>query len=214
MTSLTVACQVPLFMEISRRERFVVGSHSLLQGIFLTQGLNLGLLHCKPILYPLSHQESTVCNWNILSFQFSGINSRKSILPFVQATFSNSNISSESDNILVHSCTIFCFTSQLFQILAERRGNVYLVYLWTQTFFIIIPSQNSRRHVITGNVLFPFYDKCLWILILMNQFISCGLLSSESAQLCPTLCDPMESCMPGLPVHHPRIYPNPCPLSR
>ena len=28
-----------------------VGSHSLLQGIFLTQGLNLGLLHGRQILY-------------------------------------------------------------------------------------------------------------------------------------------------------------------
>ena len=29
---------------------------SFLQGIFLTQGSNLGLLHCKQILYHLSHQ--------------------------------------------------------------------------------------------------------------------------------------------------------------
>ena len=35
-----------------------VGSHSLLQGIFLTQGSNLGLLHCRQILYCLSHQGS------------------------------------------------------------------------------------------------------------------------------------------------------------
>ena len=35
-----------------------VGSHSLLQGIFLTQGSNPGLLHCRQILYPLSHQGS------------------------------------------------------------------------------------------------------------------------------------------------------------
>ena len=33
-----------------------VGSHSLLQGIFLTQGWNPGLLHCRQILYCLSHQ--------------------------------------------------------------------------------------------------------------------------------------------------------------
>ena len=32
-----------------------VGCHSLLQGIFLTQGSNLGLLHCRQILYHLSH---------------------------------------------------------------------------------------------------------------------------------------------------------------
>ena len=33
-----------------------MGSHSLLQGIFLTQGSNLGLLHCKQILCRLSHR--------------------------------------------------------------------------------------------------------------------------------------------------------------
>ena len=33
-----------------------VGCHSLLQGIFPTQGSNLGLLHCRQIVYHLSHQ--------------------------------------------------------------------------------------------------------------------------------------------------------------
>ena len=33
-----------------------VGSLSLLQGIFPIQGLNPGLLHCRQILYQLSHQ--------------------------------------------------------------------------------------------------------------------------------------------------------------
>ena len=35
-----------------------VGSYSLLQGIFQTQGSNLGLLHCRWILYHLSYQGS------------------------------------------------------------------------------------------------------------------------------------------------------------
>ena len=35
-----------------------MGCHFLLQGIFLTQGLNPGLLHCRQILYHLSHQGS------------------------------------------------------------------------------------------------------------------------------------------------------------
>ena len=35
-----------------------VGCHSLLQRIFLTQGSNLGLPHCRQILYSLSHQGS------------------------------------------------------------------------------------------------------------------------------------------------------------
>ena len=33
-----------------------VGSHFLLQGLFLTQGSNLDLLHCRWILYHLSYQ--------------------------------------------------------------------------------------------------------------------------------------------------------------
>ena len=35
-----------------------VGCHFLLQGIFPTQGLNLGLPHCRQTLYRLSHQGS------------------------------------------------------------------------------------------------------------------------------------------------------------
>ena len=35
-----------------------VGSHSILQGTFPTQGLNPGLLYCRQILYQLSHKGS------------------------------------------------------------------------------------------------------------------------------------------------------------
>ena len=35
-----------------------VGSHSLLKGIFSTQGSNPGLLHCRQILYQLSQREA------------------------------------------------------------------------------------------------------------------------------------------------------------
>ena len=40
--------------------------HSLLQGIFCTWGLNLGLLHCRQILYRLSPQGSHT-EWQLLS---------------------------------------------------------------------------------------------------------------------------------------------------
>ena len=35
-----------------------MGSLSLFQGIFPTQGLNPGLLHCRQVLYQLSHRET------------------------------------------------------------------------------------------------------------------------------------------------------------
>ena len=47
-----------------------VGSHSLLQGIFPTQGSNPGLLHCRWILYQLSHQGSPrILEW--VTYPFS-----------------------------------------------------------------------------------------------------------------------------------------------
>ena len=39
------------------KEEYWSGCHSLLQRIFLNQGLNLGLLHCRQILYHLSYRE-------------------------------------------------------------------------------------------------------------------------------------------------------------
>ena len=46
-----------------------VGSFSLLQGIFPTQGSNPDLLHCGPILYQLSHQGSPrILEWAAYPF--------------------------------------------------------------------------------------------------------------------------------------------------
>ena len=53
----TVTHQAPLPLEFPGKNTGV-GSHSLLQGIFPTQGSNLSLLHCRQILYRLSHQGS------------------------------------------------------------------------------------------------------------------------------------------------------------
>ena len=51
----------PLSME-SLSENTGMSSHSLLQAIFPTQGLNWGLLHCREILYCLSHQRTLINN--------------------------------------------------------------------------------------------------------------------------------------------------------
>ena len=56
-----------------------VGSLSLLQGIFLTQELNWGLLHCRWILYHLSYQGSP-CGF-INKVQFHVLTQRQFILP-------------------------------------------------------------------------------------------------------------------------------------
>ena len=54
-----------------------VGCHSLLQGIFPLQGSKLGLLHCRPILYLLSHQGSPLEKGNSRQTQTFGKHKRK-----------------------------------------------------------------------------------------------------------------------------------------
>ena len=52
-----------------------VGSLSLLQGIFPTQGSNPGLLHCRQILYQLSHKGSPrILEW--VAYPFSSRSSQ------------------------------------------------------------------------------------------------------------------------------------------
>ena len=53
----TVSCQAPCPWSSPGKDTGV-GCHFLLQGIFLIQGLNPGLLHCRKILYWLSYQGS------------------------------------------------------------------------------------------------------------------------------------------------------------
>ena len=57
-----------------------VGSLSLLQGIFPTQELNRGLLHCRKILYQLSHKGSPrILEW--VAYPFSSRSSEPGIEP-------------------------------------------------------------------------------------------------------------------------------------
>ena len=57
VTPWTAACR-PLCPWDSPGKNTGLACHALLQGIVLTQGLNLGLLHCRQILNHLSHEEA------------------------------------------------------------------------------------------------------------------------------------------------------------
>ena len=56
-----------------------VGGHVLLQGIFPTQGSNPGLLHCRWILYCLSHQGSPKEGWVPKNWCFPIVMSQKTL---------------------------------------------------------------------------------------------------------------------------------------
>ena len=75
------AWQSPLSMGILPGKNTRVGCHALLQGIFLNQGSNPGLPHCKQILYQLSYQRCQISyflpsfsyniSWKIENFIFN-----------------------------------------------------------------------------------------------------------------------------------------------
>ena len=70
-------CSLPAssVLEDSPGKHTGVGCHALLQGIFPTQGSNPGLLHCRQILYLLSHQGSPkILEW--VAYPFSRGSSR------------------------------------------------------------------------------------------------------------------------------------------
>ena len=58
-TPRTVAHQAPLSVEFFLARILEWVAISILQGIFPTQGLNLGLLHCRQIPYHLNPQGGT-----------------------------------------------------------------------------------------------------------------------------------------------------------
>ena len=61
--------RVRLFVTPWTIQNSAVGSLSLLQGVFPTQGLNAGLPHCRQILYQLSHQGSPrILEWVVYPF--------------------------------------------------------------------------------------------------------------------------------------------------
>ena len=54
----------------------------------------------------------------------------------------------------------------------------------------------------------------IWVLLWWSGL--CSIQFSSVTQSCPTLCNPMDCRMPGLPDHHqpPGVYSDSCPLSQ
>ena len=87
VTPWTATRQAPLSMEVySPGKDTGVGSRSILQGIFPTQGSSPGLLHGRQIFYCLRHREAyTVSQLNraLLQINFSNINRKEQRTLFI-----------------------------------------------------------------------------------------------------------------------------------
>ena len=111
-----------------------VGKLSLLQGIFTTQGLNPGLLHCRRILYQLSHRGRPRIHWWV-AYPFSSRSSRARNQTWVSSIaggfFTNWAIREARKNVL----TIGQF--YLSPMLERSRLKSYMLgfsIMWTKNF--------------------------------------------------------------------------------
>ena len=84
-----------------------VGSFSLLQGIFPTQGLNPGLPHCRRILYQLSRRGSPsfCCTMKLTSYMHTCITSLPPLSPTPRSSQS-AELSSWSRAVASHSPSV------------------------------------------------------------------------------------------------------------
>ena len=108
-----------------------VGSLSLLQGIFSTQGSNPGLLHCRWILYQLSHKGSPrILEW--VAYPFSSRSSRPSnrtnVSYLVGGSFTNWPIR-EAQHHYKYSATLKFVIVQKVQKGMFGAKSIYLLHL-------------------------------------------------------------------------------------
>ena len=92
---------------------------------------------------------------------------------------------------LVYNFKLFSFTVSL-KLKKNHFGSQTIKTILLQKLNIFISTKKKEADI--------KFKKSLWhltqiTLIKINQF-------SSVAQSCPTLCDPMNCSMPGLPVHH------------
>ena len=82
-------------------------------------------------------------------------------------------------NVVIHTTGIDCL----------KEARLLATVLRWPFFFFSLPTGDNELHA------------CNWFLLLVVVNLPSVQFSSV-ALLCPTLCDPMNRSMPGLPVHH------------
>ena len=121
-----------------------VGSLSLLQGIFPTQGLNPGLPHCRQILYQLSHRGNPkILEWVAIPF------SSRSSWPRNQTGVSciaggfltnwaireGSSFAMISPRIIPFQTQWYCYSLNIFKCTSSEPSYTYLFILFLGNFF-------------------------------------------------------------------------------
>ena len=123
-----------------------VGSLSLLQGIFPTQGSNPDLLHCRQILYQLSYKGSLrILEW--IAYLFQGIcriqESNQGLLHCTQILYQLNY--QGSPLVFFTSFNSFSYLSEVFCLHDSKWRNVFMSYNFHEVDFLKVVKYLLQR---------------------------------------------------------------------
>ena len=131
-----------------------VGCHALLQGIFPTQGSNPGLLHCRQILYHLSHQVSPrILEW--VAYPSAGDLPNPGIEPGSPALQANSLLIQSKEEMIDKKV---CLVSTERRVLCHNDALISFNYSILAKFSFCIRETS-----------FCLNYGCLWLLLLFSR---------------------------------------------
>ena len=169
-----------------------VGSLSLLQGIFPTQGSNPGLPHCRRILYQLSHKGSpTVLVW---------------VLVLQQGIFLTRNWTRVS-------CTAGrFFTNRAILVKHDLAGKFWVCYCISLTLFLYLDCRIAMDFYVVNEVRWSLmpgicrrYSTNVPSLSFFHQVLLYGSLSGEISSTELQTPPKLFECYQGCHIHSKRI---------
>ena len=115
-----------------------MGSHFHLQGIFLTQGSNPGLLHCRQILFHLSHQVKLLSHVQLFVTPWTAAYQAPPSMGFSRQEYWSgwplpSPMSHQgSPQIVIWRCTFWVMSWQIWKLSRLRWPYNYAYYHWNR----------------------------------------------------------------------------------
>ena len=170
-----------------------VGSLSLLQGTFPTQGLNPGLPHCRRILYQLSHKGSpTVLEWVAFSFNRG---------------------SSWPRNWTRVSCIAGgFFTNRAILVKHDLAGKLWVCYCISLTLFSYLDCRTAMDFYVVNEITWSLmpgvcrsYSRNVPSLSFFHQVLLYGSLSNEISSTELQTPPKLFECYQGCYIHFKRI---------
>ena len=140
-------------------------------------------------------------------------------------------ICSNSTSPIITGPNWYTFTSKLLHYLATVVFGKHLLneltnqYLWEHACLSSCPTSCIFliKFCFLSGIVSRFIAKMRWLerkawdlcALMLEAVLTESVQFSSVAQLCPTLCDPMDCSMSGFPVHHQLwVYSNSCLLSQ